>query len=170
MKQVNPLVIIYTLALLGSVFHAHALTTDKDQPIQIEADRLDIDDKRHLSTYQGNVEMRQGSLTIRAERIVFHFNDKNDLLHLEISGTPAEFNQLNDEQQVVSGSANTILYYENESLLKLQGNARFQSNEDIIESELISVNTDTNALKAGDSESKQRVRMLIQPQSSPPAE
>ena len=40
MKQVNPLVIIYTLALLGSVFHAHALSTDKDQPIQIEADRL----------------------------------------------------------------------------------------------------------------------------------
>ena len=41
------------------------LSTDRNQPIDIQADKLDINDKQHISIYQGHVVMRQGSLHIR---------------------------------------------------------------------------------------------------------
>ena len=143
-----------------------ALSSDKDQPINIEADQLEIDDSRHISIYRGNVDMRQGSLHIRADRIDFFFTADNDLIRLEIQGEPATFKQLNDKQQPMQGSALNMVYFENESLLKLNGQARFQSNEDTIESETITINTESNALEAGNGEKKGRVRMLIQPQNN----
>ena len=143
-----------------------ALSSDKDQPINIEADQLEIDDSKHISIYRGNVDMRQGSLHIRANRIDFFFTEDNDLIRLEIQGKPATFNQLNDKQEPMQGSALNMVYFENESLLKLNGQARFQSNEDTIESETITINTESNALEAGNGEKKGRVRMLIQPQNN----
>lgn len=142
---------------------ALALPTDRDQPIQIEADKLEIDDSRHISVYQGNVSMQQGSLDIKADSIVFHFDADRNLQWLDISGSPATFNQLNARQQPVSGSALNMKYHENQSLLELNGNARFKSNEDTLESDSISINTQTEAMQAGDPQGKSRVRMLIQP-------
>ncbi len=107
--------------------------------------------------------MQQGSLRIKADKIVLHFDTQNDLEWLEINGSPAEFHQLNDEQKPISGTALNMQYYDRESLLKLMGNARFNSDQDSIESENITVNTATNALQAGDQNGGERVRMLIQP-------
>jgi lipopolysaccharide export system protein LptA len=142
---------------------AQALSTDRNQPINIEADRLELDQSRHISTYSGHVQMRQGSLEIDAERIVFHFDANNQLLWLDIDGNPAEFRQTDDNGKPIQGSALRMKYDEPASLLDLHGQARFQSGQDIVESESISVNTETNALQAGHSSGDQRVRMSIQP-------
>jgi len=141
----------------------YALTDDRDQPINIEADKLKIDENDQISIYQGNVQMNQGSLRIKADKIILHFDPQNDLEWLEISGNPAEFNQLNDERKPISGTAGTMHYFDQKSILKLMGKARFSSDLDSIESENITVNTQTNALQAGDENGKERVRMLIQP-------
>lgn len=140
-----------------------ALSSDRDQPIHIEADNLQIDDTRNISIYQGNVAMQQGSLNIKAERIIFHFDDTKNLQWIEITGAPATFNQLNAKQEPISGSALKMDYYEDKSLMELTGDAQFQSNQDTIESEFISINTETEAMQAGDRQGKSRVRMLIQP-------
>lgn len=140
-----------------------ALPTDRDQPIHIEADKLEIDDNRHMSVYEGNVSMQQGSLDIKADRIVLHFDANKNLQWLEISGTPAIFNQLNARQQPISGSAQHMKYHEQQSLLEMNGNARFKSDKDTLESDTISINTQTEAMQAGDPQGKSRVRMLIQP-------
>lgn len=144
---------------------AQALSTDRNQLITIEADHLDIDDSRHISTYQGNVEMRQGSLHIRADKIVFLLNKNNDLQQLDITGSPALFNQLNDRQELIKGFADNMIYYENDSLLKLRGNAKIQTAQDTIVSDQITINTETNALQAGKAKGNDRVRMIIQPKN-----
>lgn len=159
----TPVKIIAAIFLCFLPIISMALSTDSDQPINIEADNLEIDDTRHISIYQGNVDMKQGSLHIQADRIIFHFNETNDLQRLEINGTPATFNQLNERQQAVTGSALQMNYYEKKSLMELQGMARFQNDRDTIESEYITINTATDALQAGDQQGKGRVRMLIQP-------
>lgn len=153
------------VALLGLLLPlaAMGLSSDRDQPINIEADKLEIDENRHISIYQGQVAMQQGSLQIHADRIVLHFDANNELQWLEIYGSPASFKQLNDQQQPISGSALKINYHQNESLMDMQGNAKFFSDKDSIESETISINTSTNALQAGDKSGDGRVRMLIQP-------
>ena len=142
------------------------LSTDRNQPIDIQADKLDIDDKKHISIYQGNVEMHQGSLHIKADKITFHFNQQNDLQRLEIEGSPAILKQLNNKNQPVSGTAKHIIYTDDLLLLKLNGNARFNSNSDTIESEWITINTKTEALEAGSLKGENRVRMLIQPKKN----
>ncbi|MDJ0833461.1 MAG: lipopolysaccharide transport periplasmic protein LptA [Gammaproteobacteria bacterium] len=147
---------------------AAALSSDREQPIHIEADKLDIDESRNISTYQGNVEMQQGSLNIKSDKIVFHFNDSNEILLLEITGTPARFKQLNDEGETMNGVAGFMKYIDTESSLELYGDARLQIAEDSIESDQIIVNTETNALKAGNG--SDRVRMLIQPADSNPSQ
>ncbi|MCK4707294.1 MAG: lipopolysaccharide transport periplasmic protein LptA [Gammaproteobacteria bacterium] len=142
------------------------LSTDRNQPIDIQADKLDINDKQHISIYQGHVVMRQGSLHIQADKITFHFNPQNDLQRLEIEGSPATLKQLNNKNEPVSGTAKKIIYTDDLLLLKLNGNARFMSNSDTIESEWITINTQTEALKAGGEKGDSRVRMLIQPKST----
>ena len=160
--QVNSGLIVIIVALLAHwPGMASALSTDKAQPIHIEADKLDIDDSRNISIYQGNVEMQQGSLNIKSDKIVFHFNDNDEIKHLEITGTPARFKQLNDDGETINGRASFMKYIERESMLELHDDAHLEIAADTIESDNIIVNTETNALQAGDD--NDRVRMLIQP-------
>ncbi len=140
-----------------------ALAADGDQPIEVEADSLEVREDENISIYQGNVYLVQGSLEIRSDRLVIHFNDANELQLMEMTGTPAKFRQLDDDQQEMLGQANQIDYTETRSLLELRGTARFSHAGDIIESDLIRINTENNGIQAGSSESDDRVKMLIQP-------
>jgi len=152
-----------TLLLLLLPGQPWALTSDGDQPIEVEADSLEVRESEHISIYLGNVKMVQGSLEISSDRMVIRFNDANDLQFIEMTGTPAKFRQLDDDQQEMLGQATQIDYSESESILVLRGSAHFSRGGDIIESELIRVNTENNHIEAGSSESDERVKMLIQP-------
>lgn len=63
-----------TLSLTASLglfaLPAHAERADRDKPVNIEADRMTADDSRKTATFEGRVVLSQGTLVIRAERIV----------------------------------------------------------------------------------------------------
>lgn len=164
MIKVNTPFIIFLLALLPLTIFA--ASGDKNQPIHIEADSLEIRDKDNISIYSGNVRLSQGSLLIHSDRLEVHFNDEKDLILLKMTGKPATFRQLNDEQNEMLGNADNLDYHEPDSLLVLQGNASFSNNGDTIESSSIRVNTDTNNIEAASPESDKRVRMVIQPRQA----
>jgi lipopolysaccharide export system protein LptA len=140
-----------------------ALASDRDQPIEIEADELEVREQEGISIYQGNVKLVQGSLEINADRVVIHFNEANELTLMEMTGTPATLRQLNDNQQEIWGEAKRIDYTQSKSLLELRDSARLSQAGDIIESDMIRINTESSSLQAGSIESDQRVKMLIQP-------
>ena len=140
-----------------------ALDTDREQPIAVEADSLEVREQENISIYQGNVRLKQGSLEIDSDRLVIHFNDNNDLVLMEMTGNPARLRQLDNEQQEMRGQAKQINYLESESLLELIEEARFTHAGDTIESALIRVNTEDNSIQAGSSDHDERVKMLIQP-------
>ena len=148
------------LWLPGSLW---ALSTDSDQPIAVEADSLEVREQDNVSIYQGNVSLIQGSLEIRSDRLVIHFNDDKELMLMEMTGTPARFRQLDDDDREMLGQARQINYTESESLLELLDEARFSHAGDTIESNRIRVNTQDNSIQAGSSDSDERVKMLIQP-------
>lgn len=148
-----------------------ALASDGEQPIEVEADSLVVREAENISIYEGNVKLVQGSLRIRSDRLVIHFSEANDLQLMEMTGTPARFRQLDDDSQEMLGQASQIDYTESSSQLELRGKARFSHAGDVIESELIRINTEDNSIQAGSSETDQRVKMLIQPrQNSEPSE
>jgi len=160
--------IVKTCALLLLLLPGQlwALATDGEQPIEVEADELEVRDKEKISIYLGNVTLVQGSLEISADRVVIHFNEANELILMKMTGTPATFRQLNDDQQEILGEALQIDYTQSESLLELRDSARISQAGDIIESDLIRINTESSSMQAGSAESDQRVKMLIQPKQS----
>jgi len=152
--------------LLLLPLQAYALSGDAQQPIQVEADNLEIRDKEYISVYSGNVHLIQGSLEIRSERLIIQFNQQKELVLMTMTGTPATFRQMDDEQRELRGQADKIEYRESDSTLLLLGNARFTHVGDTIESNTIRINTKTESLQAGSTGSDDRVRMLILPKSN----
>ena len=157
-----------TLALLALLTWAPlwALDADREQPIEVEADSLEVREQENVSIYQGNVKLKQGSLEISSDRLVIHFNDNSDLVLMEMTGNPARLRQLDNEQREMRGQARQINYLESESLLELIEEARFTHAGDTIESTLIRINTEDNNIQAGSSDADERVKMLIQPRKN----
>lgn len=164
MKRVNQVILTGLLAFLlpsGLL----AASGDKEQPIQVEADKLEVREEDNISTYSGNVRLVQGSMLIHADRLVIHFNDDKDLVLMQMTGNPTTFRQLNDDNQELLGQAEKLDYHESESLMIFQGNARFENNGDTIEGSIIRINTENDHIEAASPEPDERVRVVIQPKS-----
>ncbi len=61
------------LAALGAILlaaTAHAEKADRDKPVNIEADKVTVDDVKKVQVFEGNVVLVKGTLIIRAARIV----------------------------------------------------------------------------------------------------
>lgn len=62
--------ILTTTLLLACSFPALAERADREKPINLEADRISIDDVKKVQIFEGNVLLTQGTLQIRANRLV----------------------------------------------------------------------------------------------------
>ena len=152
------------LVLLSSTaLQANALSSDAQQPIQVEADNLEVRDLEKISIYSGNVLLIQGSIEFRGEQLTLYFNDKKELIMMKMTGAPATFRQLDDLQQELRGRGEKLEYRRSESSLTLIGDAQFTRVGDTINSNNITVDTKTGSLQAGSKDSEGRVRMVIQP-------
>lgn len=56
--------------LLAAAQPARAERADREKPINLEADRISIDDVKKVQVYEGNVILTQGTLRILANRLV----------------------------------------------------------------------------------------------------
>lgn len=164
MIRVNKAILSGLLAILVCP-GLHAVSNDKDQPIQVEADKLEVRDDDNISIYSGNVRLVQGSMLIKSDQLTIHFDDDKNLVLMEMKGSPATFRQLDDDNQEMLGQADKLEYHELESLLVLMGNARFDNNGDTIEGSIIRINTENDHIEAASPESDERVRVVIQPKS-----
>lgn len=164
MKKYPYLVPALILFLITSL-NAFALESDRDQPIEVEADKLEIRDDENISIYSGNVSLVQGSMQFRSDKMVIHFNDANEIQLMEMTGKPATFRQLDNDNKEILGRADRLDYHEPRSLLVFTGNARFDNDGNTIEGSSIEVNTETDSIEAKSDQTDERVRVVIQPKS-----
>jgi lipopolysaccharide export system protein LptA len=61
------LAVCCALALLSATSYAEK--ADREKPINLEADRVTVDDAKQLSTFEGNVVLTQGTMVIRGDRL-----------------------------------------------------------------------------------------------------
>jgi lipopolysaccharide export system protein LptA len=162
-KYLNPVPALI-IGLIMS-FSAVALEGDRDQPIEVEADTLEIRDDENISIYSGNVSLVQGSMQLRSDKMVIHFNDVNEIQLMEMTGKPATFRQLDKDHKEILGQADRLDYHEPKSLLVFTGNARFDNNGNTIEGSSIQINTETDRIDAKSEKADERVRVVIQPKS-----
>ena len=160
MKRPDLLLVFLLWLVAGPVL---ALSGDEKQPIEVEADLLEVRDDDNISVYRGNVTLSQGSIRISSDQLTIYFNENDELELMEMTGSPARFRQLDDENLEMIGLAEQINYRETESVIILLGNASFTHDGDRIESDRIEINTENDNLSAGSDDPSKRVKMLIQP-------
>lgn len=140
---------------------ALALETDRDQPIELAADSVDIDEARGTSVYRGDVDLRQGSMRLRADVVTVHQQGRKPS-RIVAEGGPVRFEQSSSEGPV-KGEANRLEYEVDSENLVLSGNALLVQGQDSMRSDRIVYDRVKSVVKAGAAaQGKQRVRISIQ--------
>ena len=89
---------------------AQAERADRGRPINLESDRMQVDDVQKTSVFEGKVVMTQGTLSIHADKITVR-QDKDGYQYGVASGNPVTFRQKRDGAEgYIQGEAERIEY------------------------------------------------------------
>lgn len=154
--------------------NVYAEAADRDKPIELEADSVIIDDAKKISTYIGNVILTQGTLVIRAAKLIVR-EDSNGFQHSTSTGSPTTFKQKREgKNEYMTGSGRRIEYDGRMDKIQLFTKASVKRGADIVYGDYISY--DANAEYAeviGGKKSESagpssgRIRAIIQPKNKP---
>jgi lipopolysaccharide export system protein LptA len=155
------------VALPGAAF---AEKSDRDKPVNIEADRVTVDDKKKESVFDGNVTMTQGTLMLKADKVVVT-QDAGGFNHAVAYGKPAYFKQKREGyDEYIEGTAERLEYDGKADKMQMFVNAEVHKGNDEVKGDYISydANTEFYQVIAGDSvktvsNPKGRVHATIQP-------
>ena len=127
---------------------------DRDQPVLIQADEVDMDLKSGQRLYRGNVSVTQGSIRILADQIEMTFSNEQLALALA-TGQPAIFRQRPaGKSHDVVGKGQSIEMDEISNLVTLRGGASLKQQQDTVYGETIVYDLRSGKLRVrGDSNS-----------------
>ncbi|WP_166360780.1 lipopolysaccharide transport periplasmic protein LptA [Pseudomonas akapageensis] len=156
-------------AALGSV-SAWALPTDRDQPIRVQADDAQLDDKQGIATYKGDVIITQGSMMIKGSTVTITRAPGGDIDVVTSVGNLAYFEQQQsaEKPEKMQGYGKQIQYQAQKDLVILTDQAKVINGGNTTEGEKIVYNTKTQVASAGKGGSgistpRPRIDMVIQP-------
>ena len=110
MRSSNLIAAVFCACCLGLAAPAQAERADRTKPINLESDRMRIDDVQKTSVFEGKVVMTQGTLSIRANKVTLR-QDKDGYQYGSASGNPAAFRQKRDgANEYIEGEAERIEY------------------------------------------------------------
>ena len=136
------------------------------EPITVEADRLVINSESGLSTYEGNVEMRQGSMVLRANTLVLHSRGSN--LQVAVADGKPVYLERTDPQsgELLKANASHMEYRIADGVLEMKQEAHLWRGKDEFSGDHIIYELDKRIVRAfgqkgGTDEG--RVRVILQP-------
>lgn len=155
---------------------AYALPSDREQPINIEADHAQLDDKAGITQYKGDAILTQGSLRIEGDIITFYYDADKNLTKAVAEGKLAKYKQLHKENEPpVRAKATQMEYFAQSQNVFLLGQAEIWQNGDKLTGDRIEyditdnvANVKSGPVKIGDKveQSQGRVHIIIQPPNS----
>lgn len=142
---------------------------DRDKPTHLESDQVLIDDARQISTFSGNVQLTQGSMQIRGDKIVV-VQDKDGFKHGTAYGNPASFRQKREGfDEYVEGYGERIEYDTRAETINFYAQARIKRELDEVRGEHITYSAKTEIFQVNSSGTssgnapQKRVRAVLQP-------
>jgi lipopolysaccharide export system protein LptA len=137
------------LCLALAVGDATALSTDSTQPIEIEADFAELDDREGKTIYVGNVIVTQGSIRMTGDKLKVNFSADRELQDVHMEGRPAYFKQTPDGgKEDVEGEALTIEYHAQKNILRLIEKAKLVQGARLFEGDRINYDTEKSIITA----------------------
>lgn len=162
--------LLFTLLLTSPA--TLAAKADRSQPIDVSANEKITDYKNGTSIYTGQVVINQGSLHATGEKATL-FVKNGQLVRAELEGKPATFQELDEKNQLVKGSASHASYLALEQKIILTGNAQLNRQGDKLAAQRITYNMKDEIVQAGGPDNGGRVHVIIQPrnttENAPPA-
>lgn len=181
-RQNKPRLRALAIVLLVIAPGAFALSTDREQPMDITADHAKIiqgTDKAAGVTYlTGNVRVTRGSMKgAGAEATIYqHPANAKDAQGKDISsaiqrvilvGKQAHMEEIGKNGYLVTSNADKIDYNADTSIAELTGNVTVvQQGRSEFHGTHMTYNTDTGEMESGDNTAANRVHMIIQPKAA----
>ena len=149
---------------------AHAEQADRDKPVNLESDTVEVNDQTRVSTYQGNVRLTQGTLLITADKLMV-VQDDEGFSKSTAYGNPSYFKQKSDGVDInIEGWAQRIEYDAKRDKLEMFTQARIKRGQDEVHGNYITYDGRTESYRvlggkdgASENNPKGRVRVVIQP-------
>lgn len=149
------------LAALCQGLPAQALPEDRDQPILINSDQLQRDEKQGFTRYEGNVRMNQGSLAIEADSITV-WHDSEQANRIVAEGKPARMQQQPEAgKEPVQARANTIEYLKDKAHIKLRQQAYIEQDGSTITGDSIDYFIEKQLVRADSDKSSDSSRVQV---------
>jgi lipopolysaccharide export system protein LptA len=145
-----------------------AMESDREQPINIQADAAIVDETSGSSVYKGNVIITQGTLEITANEVET-FTAAGEVIQIiattdKDSEVLAHYQQqINDAMEMVVADAQKITYLIQEDRLHLSGDARLQKVRDVFTGQLLSYDLERGIVNLNSLGGSDRVKMTITP-------
>ena len=170
--------VLLSLFSLMLFSHAHGLSSDFEQPIEIEADFAELDDEKGVTVYMGNVVVVQGSIVMTGDRLTARFTPERELEDAVLEGRLATFKQTPDLGGLdIEGEAEIVEMHAFENIFYLTGKAKVTQGKRLTQGHRISYDTERNLAtvraakgrRSGDKfDPKEggRVRIIIPPKES----
>lgn len=158
--------------LLVAAPWAQAEKADRNKPINLESDTATVDDAKKISIYEGNVILTQGTLQIRANKLVVTEDTEGFQLGTAY-GNLASFRQKREGyDEYIEGYGQRIEYDQRKDLVQLFSQARMKRGLDEAHGSYISYDSKTEFFQvlggketATASNPRGRVRTVIQPKN-----
>lgn len=160
-------------ALLAVAGPLRAEKADREKPVNLEADRVTIDDAKQTALFEGSVVLTQGTMQIRGDRMEVR-QDKEGFRFGTTWGKPAYFRQKREGfDEYIEGWAERIEYDGRAETMQMFSRAQLKRGPDEVRGSYISYNarteffqvTGAGAQAAASSAPEGRVRAVIQPKS-----
>lgn len=141
-----------------------ALETDRQQTLEVFAENTDGSLGDGITTLHGNVDIRQGTLHITADKAILN-KGEGRVKSVTFHGQPAFLEQEIEEQGLVQATAMTIDYQVASGLVTLTGNAevrhpQYQISGDVLTYDLNTQHFEGSSGKNGDG----RIRIRLDPE------
>ena len=157
---------------------ASAERADRDKPVNLEADRITVDDAKKVHVFEGNVQLIQGTMLIRCDKLVVT-QDADGFQKGVATGGPdglAHFRQKREgKPEYVEGEAETIVHDGQTQTTEMFRRAHVKSGQDEVRGQYISYDgkTENYLVSSGPggtiapaSSKDTRVRAVIQPKTA----
>ena len=163
----RPAELACALLLAVASLSAHALESDRDQPLNIEAVGSDGDLKSGVLKLNGGVQITQGSLVIASETAEIHQTGSDaQVSRVVLAGAPATLEQaLDNAAGRMKASARTIDYDVKSESVILTGGVRIEEPRGTMTGERVTYDITQGRVRGQSAGGDSRVRIVIPPRT-----
>lgn len=147
-RHFNRTMLRLSLLLTAALFSAagQALDSDRNAPVAIDADTTDIDFRTGTRTVSGNVDITQGSMNIKADKVILRYLGEQ-LESATAYGKPVRFKQMPEGQtEMVHGEGMTLNLQPDKDLVTLETNAKIHQGSNTMTGTVIYYNLKTSKM------------------------